>query len=105
MKALFSEFGRENAIVGKRVAIHLARRLFRQLASRSPIITGIHLVVAFVAMEGPAKRLRRRTFFRLQPGQSTQKHVYLEHGAFVGAIRSKKSSRKLCQDVPAKAHQ
>src|SRR6266478_7579674 len=47
MKSLFTQVRFENAVIGQRVAIHLARRLLRQSPSRGPIITGIHLLVAF----------------------------------------------------------
>ena len=64
VKPLLTQFRRENAVVGQRVAIHLARRLLRQPASRRLVVTGIHLFIAFVAVKGSGKGLSCRILFR-----------------------------------------
>src|SRR5438034_8268539 len=68
MKSLFTQVRRDNAVVGQRVAIHLARRLLRQSAFTRLVVTGIHLFVAFVAVKSPAKRFLAWYFFAFNFG-------------------------------------
>src|ERR1017187_1894357 len=65
MKTFLAQFRRENAVVGERVTINLARRLVRQSPFRRLIVADIHLLVTFVAVKRPAPRLLRRIFFGL----------------------------------------
>ena len=87
MESLFSQFRRENAVIGQGVAIDFTRCFVRQPALARLVITEIHLLVTFIAMERPAERLGRRAFFRFQLRQAAQEHVDLEHGPFVRGIR------------------
>ena len=63
VKALFTQLRPENAVVSQRVAIDFARHFLRQPAARRFVVAEIHLLVALVAVERPAKRFSRREFF------------------------------------------
>src|SRR2546430_8061666 len=60
VETFFSQVRGKNAVVGKRVAINLARRFVGEPPLRRLPVTDIHLLVAFVAMKCSAERFGRR---------------------------------------------
>src|SRR5438046_9150274 len=85
METFLSQLWRKNAVVGQCVAINFAWCLVRQPPATRSIVAGIHLLVAFVAVKGPAPSLVRCISRRLQLRQPLQEHVDLEHRTFVVA--------------------
>ena len=92
VESLVTQVRREDAVVCERMAIHLAWRFFRQTTFRGMVETNLHLLIAFVAVESPAKRFSRRNFLCLHFRQTAQQHVDFENGTFISPIRLKESA-------------
>ena len=87
------------------MTVNLARNFVGQPPSRPLLITDIHLLVAFVAVERAAESFRRRVAGRFQLRQPAQQHVDLEDRPFVHGLRLVEVTRKPGQHVAAKVHQ
>jgi hypothetical protein len=65
LETFLPELGRKNAVVGQRMAINFAWCFARQPPPARLIVAEIHLLVAFIAVKGPAPCLTQLVFFRL----------------------------------------
>ena len=76
--ARVTQAGRQDARVGQRMAVGLARQWIWHLPGGRPRICGIQLGPGLVDVERPGERLFGRDAVVAQPGQPAQHHVHLD---------------------------